>query len=131
MAKFPSNFKALCLVIIFAVTCTDVIHGQDAEDNSRSPIPEKAARYAKRKEIESVFDVALVVQSNEKKELVAQLLTTAEETDNDLVARFVMFNMAREISLDLGDIASSLKAISAIGRDYEFDVFKLRLAAIQ
>src|SRR5690606_17731219 len=66
----------------------------------------------------------------EKAEMAANLFRTSSETPDDLVAQFVMLNMAREMAGDAARIQLAFDAIDLLEQQFEFDANAVRMATI-
>jgi WD40 repeat protein len=70
-------------------------------------------------------------QPGEKKVLAQKLITLAEGTTDDPVARYVMLRDARDLAAEVGDPALAVQAIEALARWYEIDPAAAKLAALE
>lgn len=97
----------------------------------KTPIPDKAQRDKKRAEIEAIFSFKDARTAEEKTALAAQLLKVGRETNQDLVAQFELFNAAREIAAEVGQIRVAFAAIDELSRQFEFDADAVRMATLK
>lgn len=97
---------------------------------TKSPIPAKAERDAKRADIESIFEPAKAQSAADKEALAQRLIKTAQETRDDPGSRFVMLNMAREVASDCAKVQLAFDAVDLLQLEFDFDGDAVRLATI-
>jgi hypothetical protein len=96
----------------------------------RAPVPTKAEREAKLASVEAVLPTAKAKAPAEKAALARQLLRTASETPDDLVAQFVMLNLARELAADSAQMQLAFDAIDLLDEQFEIDGDTVRISTV-
>ncbi|QDU27826.1 hypothetical protein ETAA8_29170 [Anatilimnocola aggregata] len=102
-----------------------------AEPGRKFPVPEAAAQQAAVAQVAEVYkpDYELAKSPAQKIELAKKLLLEATATKDDLVARFVLFRVARDIAAQQGDLTTAFDAIERIDVEYDSNVLPQKMAA--
>jgi hypothetical protein len=88
---------------------------------SRVPAPPKTEQQAKRKELEALFELSKPKTAEQKAQLATLVWRTARESENDRLAQFVLFDLVRELAIEIGNILVALDAVEALERRFEYD----------
>lgn len=118
-------WTATAAVLMFAVAVDAVAAPQ------RLPIPDKATRDEKRKEILSIFPPSEARTFAEKGDYATQLIRTAGDSTDDPPAQFALLNLAREQAAEAGHIKLALAATDELEKVFEFDAAAVRVASLQ
>ncbi|WP_254507873.1 hypothetical protein [Anatilimnocola floriformis] len=97
----------------------------------KAPIPAKDVRDKRLKEVVEIFRFGEARTAKEKADLIAQVITTARDTKDDVGAQFAMLNLAREQAALSGQIELAFEAIEELDRVFEFDVVALRINSLE
>jgi len=92
-------------------------------EDLRHPVPTPPMQVAMIGEIRRVFsaEYALAREQGRHQEAARRLLAAAQETQDDLVARYVLFTEARDQAMAAGDTETFRSAIESIGKEYVVD----------
>jgi hypothetical protein len=98
-----------------------------------TPVPEAAALSAALKQLQTVFaaDYAKAKKDPEKQALAAKLEKLAQDTDDDLATKYVSFEEARKLYIDVGDLTQALAVIDAMHIDFKLNAFELKIATLK
>jgi hypothetical protein len=76
--------------------------------------------------INEVYSEDLKTKSSETRDSLARrFIEQGVKTEDDSAARFVLFRMAKDLSVEANDVTLALRAARAIGVYYEVDMFRL------
>lgn len=91
--------------------------------DQRLAIPPKVAQAAMLKQIRQLFkqQYAAATVPAGKHALAVMLLQKGVETQDDPVARYVLFGEARDLAVEVGDAEMLLKTVKLIGEEYTVD----------
>jgi hypothetical protein len=85
---------------------------EEEPTDSRLPLPSAVDRRQKLEQIEGLFAISDARTPAAKCDLADSLMETAQETREDDVARFVLFNLARELASAAGELETALAAVT-------------------
>ncbi|MFM2094025.1 MAG: hypothetical protein RIS70_1149 [Planctomycetota bacterium] len=97
--------------------------------NPKSQVPDNEAQKLVAAKVADIYkpDYAKAKTSVQKVELARTLLKEGQGTKDDLVARFVLVRIARDIAAQQGDLGAAFEAIELLESDYEIDTISMRL----
>ena len=98
---------------------------------TRKPVPELAARSKTKKQVESIFRMSSIKTDDERSAVAKRLLKTGKETTDDDVARFVLFNMAKDQAAQACDLKLALDALDAMSAEFEFNEEAVRFTVLR
>jgi hypothetical protein len=125
------------LVVPFGIALTALASSPAAglcagEAPPRLPVPGEAAQKKSSAAIREVhraeFEGARTPQG--LRALARKLFQEANESHGDPIARYALYTVARDLSLEAGDVPLALEAIDGLAVAYEVDLFKLKLEAL-
>ncbi|MBT6495084.1 MAG: hypothetical protein HOL01_11090, partial [Planctomycetaceae bacterium] len=107
----------------FRITKLELINPNATGPSDRLAIPEIAAQQAAEKLIRDLFkeDYASLKRVTEKLKLAKKLLEQGQESDDDLVARYVLLQEAKRLAIDAGDTALTMDAVDSIVWHFDVD----------
>lgn len=105
--------------------------GLEPEGPQKLSIPSNAERAAARKRIDAIYPVDQADSMPAKAEMAGRLMQTARDTRDDAVAKFVLWNMARELAAAAGDIHTALAAIAELDAQFAIDADAVRFATFR
>jgi len=128
------RLQVLCLVL-YLVVCGHSIPlvGQDAEtspvgqteDNeskdSRLPVPSDATIKTTTKLVQDIYesDIQKAKTPKQKKALAKKLMADGIDTKDNPTGRFVLFQMARDLAAESGDIETAIEVIDHMGNSFD------------
>ncbi|MDB5385555.1 MAG: hypothetical protein JWM11_1201 [Planctomycetaceae bacterium] len=98
-----------------------------------TPVPNAAAQATALKEIQKVYatEYAKSKKDSEKLLLAGKLEKLANDTHDDLATKYVSFEEARRLYIDVGDLSKLLELIDAMGIDFKLNTFELKVATLK
>jgi cytoskeletal protein RodZ len=96
----------------------------------RLAIPATAALKTAKTEIRSVFDLKAANDVESRIKLTQQILTTAMEAGNDPATQYAMLEIARDMSVHLGDYATAERVIDEMDKRFDVDAIAMRSKAV-
>ena len=100
--------------------------------SAKQAVPEKDAQEKAMTLIREVYKKEYdEAKTNEQKaELAKQLLEEGKNTHNDPAGRFVLFRVARDIAVGVGDYETAVGAIEELNRRYKVDAVSMKVEAL-
>ncbi|MFM2094024.1 MAG: hypothetical protein RIS70_1148 [Planctomycetota bacterium] len=122
--------NSIFLVAMFALGLFSV-RALCVEPPSKAMVPNEDIQKSAAAQIGEIYkpDYAKAKTSVQKLELARKLLKEGHGTKDDLVARFVLMRIVRDIATQQGDLAIAFEAIDLIESDYEVDAMVMRFDA--
>lgn len=108
-------------------TVADDKPAQPADD--RLAIPDAATRQKRQAQIRELFPVDDARTAIQKRELARRLLETGVGTTSDTDARFVLFNLARELASESGDMETAFASVEKLNEQFQIEPDAVRLAS--
>ena len=65
-----------------------------------------------------------------KQDLAKKLLSNAVDTEDDAAGQFVLFQMARDLAAESGDVETALEAIDHLEKNYEIDTLEMQAEVV-
>jgi hypothetical protein len=99
----------------------------------RAPVPEEEKRTAALKLVREIFgkkyDAATTPEA--RSELAAELYRHASETNDDLVAKYVLLRVSRDVAVKGGDVQAAFLAVDALNATYDVDALELKSEIVE
>ncbi len=129
IGALPSAFTFLALLVFCATGQT----ASGVEKTKEKPPAVTSPKFKDAKAtIRDLFKEEFKNRTPESQLALSQkLLSQAQQTSDDPVARYVLFVEAHTLATDAGNLASTLKAISEMSKHFEVDVLKLKTEALK
>ncbi len=103
---------------------------QDAAEQKR-PVPDAAEQKEQETLIRKIFkDEYAKTGPGDKKALAKKLLKQANETKDDITARFVLLRETRDLAAEGNDSDTSIEAIDLMAAEYQIEPFPMKTAAL-
>src|SRR5437867_3951552 len=129
LATCGTSGKSLAMITRFTIAAQP--DAKPAKDK-RAPVPYAASQEKAEKLIKEIFqDEYAKKGSADKLALAAKLLEQANETTDDLAARFVLMREAGDLAAQGGDPVQALKAIENMGKEYAINALAMKTAALE
>ncbi len=95
-------------------------------------LPDLETQSEVQEQIKDLFEseIAAAESPKEKCELAKSLLEYGKNTKNDPNARYILFRMAAAIAVNIGETEMAMSAIDTMAAEYQVDVWKMRIAAL-
>jgi hypothetical protein len=118
---------ARSIVIIVLLAATALAEEPDA----KTVAPDDAAQKAALALIADVYrlDYEKAKTAAQKIELAKKLLQEGEATKDDLVGRFVLFRVARDIAAQQGNLETAFQAVGRMAIEYDVDALAMKVEA--
>jgi WD40 repeat protein len=98
----------------------------------KAPVPSGAAQSIAEKQIKDIFKAEYArIRPVDRLTLAAELLQKAEETDDDIVGRFVLFREARDLAASAGDVVAALTVVDRMADQYAVAKVELKVRAVE
>lgn len=124
----PSIARPTALVALLIVSSAR----GDSDDRSRAPVPPAEAREAALKLIRSVFAEELAwTEPDRVRGFLDTLIQQGTETDSDPAARFMLFELATEGAVRLGDLPRATRAFERLAREFEIEALDARATMLR
>jgi len=88
---------------------------------ARLPVPDEAAQTQTRKSLNDIYKLAAKKTPAEKQKLAGDLMLLSNDSRDKPAERFVILREAQRLAGEAGDTDLALRAIDALGADFEFD----------
>lgn len=140
-----NKLQVLCLVL-YLVECgySLPLVGQDANTpptdrtaeneskDKRMPVPSDAAVKETMKLVQDVYksDIQKAKTPTQKKALAKKLMVDGVETKDDPMGRFVLFQMARDLAAESGDIETAIEVIDQIDKGYKIEALEMKATVV-
>mgnify|MGYP006969356793 CR=1 FL=1 len=109
----------------------DTVDSNPSNEPARSPAPEAAEIAAARSQL--LKNIALQFGARptvaQRREILSTLMTSVREQPNQ-VDRYVGWTEARELAVDLGDVATLMEAIDALTTEFEINALRMQHAEL-
>ena len=117
--------RSILAVIVLAVTALA------EEPTAKTAVPDDSAQKAALALVADVYkpDYEKAKTSGQKIELAKKLLQEGEATKDDLVGRFVLFRVARDIASQQGDLDTAFQAIGRMSLEFDVDPLAMKVDA--
>ena len=125
-----SGMTPLIGIALFFV-CVPCAQAGEDKAGDKAPIPNKSAVAAAEKEIRDIFkDDYAKASPADKAALANRLIQQAADSKDDLAARYVLLREASALAAQAGDAATTLKALTEMGKVYNVDAMAVKLDAL-
>lgn len=120
------RLRALCLMVAFFLGSA-VVCAQEADPEKKLAVPTEEAQANALKVIKELYkpDYERAKKPQEKLLLARKLYKEAEATKDDVVSRYVLFRIVRDIAVNEDDIDLAIQGIDTIDSEYEVNIFAL------
>ena len=103
---------------------------QPGADDTRIAMPSGEIQKEKRLHIADIFDLEDGDTRDNKVSLAKKLLQTGTESGSDPAAQFVLYEMARDLASQAGDVDVAIDAVDTMDKKFKTDGNKLRAQSI-
>jgi hypothetical protein len=116
-------------MIAFIAMATPI--AASSKDN-RTPVPDAASQEKAEKLIKELFQDEYAKKApRDKLTLADKLLEQANETKDDLAARFVLMREARDLAVEAGDPIEALKVVDSMAKEYAVNAVTMKTTVLQ
>lgn len=102
----------------------------EATSEKRRPFPSAADQEKAAKQIDEVYQLKQNRSAAQKAALAKELLAMSRRAETTAAEQFVLLHAALDAAREGGDVGLMLQAIDALGRQFEIDLFPVRVAAL-
>ncbi len=104
---------------------------EKADASKLLAVPEAAAQAEALKLVKDVFkdDLSKAKKPAEKTALAAKLLQAGKDEQKDPAGRYVLFNLAKEMASEVGDLETACNAIDEMDGSYKIDALNMKASA--
>lgn len=98
----------------------------------RTPVPPENARSQALALLQEIYrpEYQAAKTQQDRSELAQKIVTTADETNDDPVARYVMLRVATDIAVQAADADTAMKCVKTMATHYDIDEFEMRASAL-
>lgn len=117
---------SLSLSFLFLICfVTGELYGQG--EVQKSPVPEDAAQKRAATLIGELFkaDYEASKSPEQRSELAKKMLKVGRDSKDDVIGRYVLLRIARDVAADAGDITTAMSATELLGTHYQTDVLEM------
>lgn len=103
----------------------------NAADSPRTPVPDEESQKTALAQIQSIYksDYEKSKSASQRLEMAHKMLKEADGTTDDVVAKFVLLRVARDIAAQQGDLSTAFESIDRISEAYEADSVPMKIDA--
>jgi hypothetical protein len=98
----------------------------------RAPVPPENARSQAIALLQEIYrpEYQAAKTQQDRSELAQKIVTTADETNDDPVARYVMLRVATDIAVQAADVDTAMECVKKMATYYDIDEFEMRASAL-
>ena len=108
--------------------------GPDASlaQGPKIPVPPENARSQALALLQEIYrpEYQAAKTQEDRSELAQKIVTTADETNDDVVARYVMLRVATDIAVQAADADTAMECVTKMATYYDIDEFEMRASAL-
>jgi hypothetical protein len=100
--------------------------------SEKSPVPDEEAQAKREKDIRELFKSDFLKDKpGDKLNLANKLTQKADETKDDVVARYVLARLARDLAVQAGNVALAIRAIDLLAKSYAVEPLEMKAETLE